>query len=135
MQKLAPAFGKQHPDIYLKSGVQEENLLCPRVMTDISTYGGQFDILPVGGYEMPIWAKQNRRCDRCAGQAARSAGTGWASVLPRVWPPFTFRMVAWPGVSSAQSSMAAASADASAVRVLMRRLSLVQPLDGVGVPP
>jgi len=45
MQKLAPVFEKQHPDIHLKWVVLEENVLRQRVTTDIATHGGQFDIL------------------------------------------------------------------------------------------
>ena len=58
MQKLAPVFEKQHPDIHLRWVVLEENVLRQRVTTDIATRGGQFDILTIGNYEVPIWAKQ-----------------------------------------------------------------------------
>ncbi len=34
----------------------EENQLRQRVTTDISTKGGQFDIMTIGTYEVPIWA-------------------------------------------------------------------------------
>ena len=35
----------------------EENVLRQRVTTDITTKGGQFDIMTIGMYETPIWAK------------------------------------------------------------------------------
>lgn len=35
----------------------EENVLRQRVTTDISAKGGQFDIMTIGMYEAPIWAK------------------------------------------------------------------------------
>ncbi|SET55114.1 ABC transporter substrate-binding protein [Oceanicella actignis] len=35
----------------------EENVLRQRVTTDISTKGGQFDIMTIGMYETPIWAR------------------------------------------------------------------------------
>ncbi len=59
MQKLSPQFEKLHPDIHLRWVVLEENVLRQRVTTDIATQGGQFDILTIGNYEVPIWAKQN----------------------------------------------------------------------------
>ena len=59
MQKLSSVFEQQHPDIHLKWVVLEENVLRQRVTTDIATKAGQFDILTVGNYEVPIWAKQN----------------------------------------------------------------------------
>ena len=34
-------------------------MLRQRVTTDIATKGGQFDVLTIGTYEVPIWAKQN----------------------------------------------------------------------------
>ncbi|MGR3562402.1 MAG: ABC transporter substrate-binding protein [Heliomarina sp.] len=37
----------------------EENVLRQRVTTDISAKGGQFDIMTIGMYEAPIWAKNN----------------------------------------------------------------------------
>lgn len=58
MQKLAPAFEKQHPDIKLRWVVLEENVLRQRVTTDIATKAGQFDVMTIGNYEVPIWAKQ-----------------------------------------------------------------------------
>lgn len=33
----------------------EENVLCQHVTTDITTNGGQFDIMTIGMYETPIW--------------------------------------------------------------------------------
>ena len=58
MQRLSPEFEKQHPDIHLRWVVLEENVLRQRVTTDIATHAGQFDIVTVGNYEVPIWAKQ-----------------------------------------------------------------------------
>ena len=58
MQKLASEFEQQHPDINLKWVVLEENVLRQRLTTDIATKAGQFDILTIGNYEVPIWAKQ-----------------------------------------------------------------------------
>ena len=37
--------------------VLEENVLRNRVTTDIATHGGQFDVITIGSYETPIWAK------------------------------------------------------------------------------
>ena len=37
----------------------EENVLRQRVTTDIATKGGQFDVLTIGTYEVPIWAKKS----------------------------------------------------------------------------
>lgn len=58
MQKLSSQFEQQHPDIHLRWVVLEENVLRQRVTTDIATNAGQFDVVTVGNYEVPIWAKQ-----------------------------------------------------------------------------
>jgi sorbitol/mannitol transport system substrate-binding protein len=58
MQHLSSEFEKLHPDIHLRWVVLEENVLRQRVTTDIATKAGQFDVLTVGNYEVPIWAKQ-----------------------------------------------------------------------------
>jgi sorbitol/mannitol transport system substrate-binding protein len=58
MKKLAPEFERQNPSIRLKWVVLEENVLRQRVTTDIATHGGQFDVVTIGNYEAPIWARQ-----------------------------------------------------------------------------
>lgn len=58
MQKLSNKFEQANPDIKLDWVVLEENVLRQRVTTDIATKGGQYDVLTIGTYEVPIWAKQ-----------------------------------------------------------------------------
>ena len=58
MQKLTDDFTKANPDITLQWVTLEENVLRQKVTTDIATKGGQFDVLTIGTYEVPIWAKQ-----------------------------------------------------------------------------
>jgi sorbitol/mannitol transport system substrate-binding protein len=58
MQRLTGDFTAKNPGITLKWVTLEENVLRQRVTTDIATKGGQFDILTIGTYEVPIWAKQ-----------------------------------------------------------------------------
>jgi len=57
MQKLTPQFEEAHPGITLNWVVLEEGTLRSRVTTDISTKGGQFDVMTIGMYEAPIWGK------------------------------------------------------------------------------
>lgn len=58
MQKLTDDFTSKNPDIQLNWVTLEENVLRERVTTDIATKGGQYDIVTIGNYEVPIWAKQ-----------------------------------------------------------------------------
>ena len=58
MQGLTADFTAQHPDITLEWVTLEENVLRQNVTTDIATNGGQYDVITIGTYEVPIWAKQ-----------------------------------------------------------------------------
>lgn len=58
MQDLSDQFEEANPDIDLEWVVLEENVLRQRVTNDIANQGGQFDVLTIGTYETPIWAKQ-----------------------------------------------------------------------------
>lgn len=58
MQKLATHFTAAHPDITLKWVTLDESRLRQRVTTDIATGGGRFDIVTIGTFETPIWAKR-----------------------------------------------------------------------------
>ena len=59
MQGLTGDFTQKNPDIQVKWVTLEENVLRQKVTTDIATKGGQFDVLTIGTYEVPIWAKKN----------------------------------------------------------------------------
>ena len=58
MQKLTDDFTSANPDIKLNWVTLEENDLRQKVTKDISTKGGQYDILTIGMYETPIWGKK-----------------------------------------------------------------------------
>jgi sorbitol/mannitol transport system substrate-binding protein len=58
MQKLTDDFTKANPDITLNWVTLEENALRDKVTQDIATKAGQFDVLTIGTYEVPIWAKK-----------------------------------------------------------------------------
>jgi sorbitol/mannitol transport system substrate-binding protein len=58
LKKLSPKFEAENPDIKLNWVVVEENILRQRVTTDISTGSGQFDLVFIGLYETPIFAKR-----------------------------------------------------------------------------
>ena len=58
MQSFTQDFEQAHPDIHVRWVTLEENVLRQRVTTDIATDGGQFDVMTIGTYEIPIWAKR-----------------------------------------------------------------------------
>jgi len=58
MQKLTPIFEAANPGITVNWVTLDEGTLRSRVTTDITTKGGQFDIMTIGMYEAPIWGKR-----------------------------------------------------------------------------
>ncbi|MBI1397137.1 MAG: extracellular solute-binding protein [Betaproteobacteria bacterium] len=58
MQGLMGDFNAKHPDIKVNWVTLEENVLRQKVTTDIATKGGQYDVMTIGTYEVPIWGKQ-----------------------------------------------------------------------------
>ena len=59
MQKLTSVFESKNPGIKINWVTLEENQLRQRVTTDIATQAGQFDIITIGSYEVPIWGKKS----------------------------------------------------------------------------
>src|ERR1700745_1574314 len=59
MQKLTDDFKKKNPGIDVDWVTLEENILREKVTTAISTKAVQYDVLTIGTYEVPIWAKQS----------------------------------------------------------------------------
>jgi sorbitol/mannitol transport system substrate-binding protein len=58
LKKLSSKFLEQNPNISLNWVIVEENILRQRVTTDVSTGSGQFDLVFLGLYEAPIFAKR-----------------------------------------------------------------------------
>jgi sorbitol/mannitol transport system substrate-binding protein len=58
LKEFASRFEAAHPNIKLKWVVLEENILRQKVTTDVAIKGGQYDIVTIGAYEVPIWAKR-----------------------------------------------------------------------------
>lgn len=58
MQGLMDDFYAKHPDIKVDWVTLEENVLRQRVTQDVATKGGQFDVMTIGTYEVPIWGER-----------------------------------------------------------------------------
>ncbi|MFK7867421.1 MAG: sugar ABC transporter substrate-binding protein, partial [Alphaproteobacteria bacterium] len=58
MQKLTNHFEEANPGVTVKWVTLEEGTLRQRVTTDITTKGGQFDVMTIGMYEAPIWGER-----------------------------------------------------------------------------
>ena len=58
LKSLGAEFEASHPGIKLKWVMLEENILRQKVTTDVAIRGGQYDVVTIGAYEIPIWAKR-----------------------------------------------------------------------------
>ena len=58
MQMLSSKFVEAHPDIRLNWVVLEENVLRAKTTADITTHGGQYDVMTIGALEAPIWGRR-----------------------------------------------------------------------------
>ena len=59
MEELKGTFEKEHPNIKVNFIQMEENDLRDAVTKDVATKGGQYDIVTVGSYEIPIWGQND----------------------------------------------------------------------------
>lgn len=58
MRRLSTQFEARHPHIELVWRVLDENTLRMRLIGDLAIADGQFDVMTIGTYELPIWAKR-----------------------------------------------------------------------------
>ena len=73
IQKLTPkGFTASHPNIKVKYVTLDENTLRDQVTKDVAAGGGQFDVVMIGPYEVPTWAK-NHWIDDLSSFAAKDA--------------------------------------------------------------
>ncbi|HEU4539651.1 MAG TPA: extracellular solute-binding protein, partial [Jiangellaceae bacterium] len=57
IEKLLPHFEEDNPDVTVKIVTLPENELRDKVTQDIATQAGQYDVVTIGTYEVPIWAE------------------------------------------------------------------------------
>jgi sorbitol/mannitol transport system substrate-binding protein len=55
MEQLKGEFEAAHPDITVNFIQMEENDLRDAVTKDVATQGGQYDVVTIGAYEVPLW--------------------------------------------------------------------------------
>lgn len=57
-EKLIGYFYKKYPGIRVKFDTLPEDQLRPMVLKDVAMDGGQFDVVMIGSYEVPLWAQK-----------------------------------------------------------------------------
>jgi sorbitol/mannitol transport system substrate-binding protein len=58
LESLKGEFEKTHPNIKVNLLILPENELRAKVTTDVATGASTFDLVTIGMYEVPLWAKQ-----------------------------------------------------------------------------
>src|SRR4051794_26325146 len=89
LEKVSAEFTRAHPDISLKFITLPENELRDRVTQDIATDAGQYDVVTIGTYEVPIWA-ENEWLTRIDDKVAQTPGYDLADVIKPVREALTF---------------------------------------------
>lgn len=59
MQELSAQYEREHPDVDLEWVIMEENALRQQLTTDITTNGGQYDVMTIGMFEAPLWGARD----------------------------------------------------------------------------
>ncbi|MDG0857065.1 extracellular solute-binding protein [Pelomonas puraquae] len=58
MRQLAREFETAHPRVKLHWRVMDEGTLRTRLLSDLAIADGQFDVITLGAYEVPLWAQR-----------------------------------------------------------------------------
>ena len=59
MQRISAEYEQLHPGITLDWRVLDESILRRRLLSDLAISEGQYDVMTIGAYEVPIWNKQD----------------------------------------------------------------------------
>ena len=83
LEQLKGDFESSHPGITLNLLVLPENQIRDKVTTDISTGAGQFDLVTVGMYEVPLWAK-NKWIEEVGTTLQQDANYDYGDLFPSI---------------------------------------------------
>jgi len=83
IEKLASNFEKDHPDVNVNFVILPENELRDRVTQDIATKGGQYDVVTIGTFEAPQWAK-NGWIENLGPYTSKDSSYDAADLIPTV---------------------------------------------------
>jgi sorbitol/mannitol transport system substrate-binding protein len=83
LEQLKGDFESSHPGISLNLLVLPENQIRDKVTTDISTGAGQFDLVTIGMYEVPLWAK-NKWIEEVGSTLQQDANYDFNDLFPSI---------------------------------------------------
>ena len=80
-EKLIDAFYAQYPHIRIRFQTLPENDLRKKVLKDVATNSGQFDVVMIGSYEVPLWAQKGWLIDLSSGYLGKDASYDQGDLL------------------------------------------------------
>jgi sorbitol/mannitol transport system substrate-binding protein len=83
LEQLKGDFESSHPGITLNLLVLPENQVRDKVTTDIATNAAQFDLVTIGMYEVPLWAK-NGWLEEVGSTLQQDATYDYNDVIPSI---------------------------------------------------
>jgi sorbitol/mannitol transport system substrate-binding protein len=82
--KLIENFYEKNPDIKGKFQILPENQLRPTVLKDVATNSGQFDVVMIGAYEVPLWAEKGWIVDLSKNYVAKDTDWKAGDLIPAI---------------------------------------------------
>jgi sorbitol/mannitol transport system substrate-binding protein len=82
--KLIENFYEKNPDIKVKFQILPENQLRPTVLKDVATNSGQFDVVMIGAYEVPLWAEKGWIVDLSKNYVAKDTDWKAGDLIPAI---------------------------------------------------
>jgi sorbitol/mannitol transport system substrate-binding protein len=83
LEQFKGDFESTHPGISLNLLVLPENQIRDKVTTDIATNAAQFDLVTIGMYEVPLWAK-NKWIDEVGTNLQQDANYDFNDLIPSI---------------------------------------------------
>lgn len=80
-EKLVDQFYAKYPHIRIRFQTLPENDLRPTVLKDVATNSGQFDIVMIGSYEVPLWAQKGWLIDLSSSYLAKDTAYDQGDLL------------------------------------------------------
>lgn len=80
-EKLIDNFYTKYPHIRIRFQTLPENDLRPTVLKDVATNSGQFDVVMIGAYEVPLWAQKGWLADLSSGYLSKDTAYNQGDLL------------------------------------------------------
>lgn len=82
--KLIDNFYAKYPDIKVSFQILPENQLRPTVLKDVATNSGQFDVVMLGAYEVPLWAQKGWIADLSKNYVSKDPDWKVGDLIPAI---------------------------------------------------